>query len=52
LVATVAVLIYYAVTGWAGLLFIVVMSALIFIKHQSNIRRLIAGEESRIGAKS
>jgi glycerol-3-phosphate acyltransferase PlsY len=28
------------------------MAALIFLKHQGNIRRLLAGEESRIGAKS
>ena len=48
---TVAVVLYYLVTGWAGMLFILIMSLLIFAKHQANIRRLLAGEESRIGAK-
>jgi glycerol-3-phosphate acyltransferase PlsY len=52
LVATLAVVLYYVVTGWAGLGFILLMSILIFIKHHANIRRLLAGEESRIGAKS
>jgi glycerol-3-phosphate acyltransferase PlsY len=50
--ATVAVVLFYAAFGQAGLLFIVIMAALIFLKHQANIRRLLAGEESRIGAKS
>ena len=35
-----------------GLLFILIMAILIFLKHEGNIRRLLAGEESRIGAKS
>ena len=50
--ATVAVVLFYAAFGQAGLLFIVIMAALIFLKHQANIRRLLAVEESRIGAKS
>ena len=50
--ATVAVVLFYAAFWQAGLLFIVIMAALIFLKHQANIRRLLAGEESRIGAKS
>ncbi|KAB2910550.1 MAG: glycerol-3-phosphate 1-O-acyltransferase PlsY [Hyphomicrobiaceae bacterium] len=48
---TIAVVLYYLITGWAGMLFILIMSLLIFAKHQANIRRLLAGEESRIGAK-
>jgi glycerol-3-phosphate acyltransferase PlsY len=50
--ATVAVVLFYIVFGQAGLLYIVIMAALIFYKHEGNIRRLLAGEESRIGAKS
>ena len=50
--ATVGVVLFYMVFGQAGLLFIVLMAALIFLKHEGNIRRLLAGEESRIGAKS
>jgi glycerol-3-phosphate acyltransferase PlsY len=52
LVATVAVVLYYLLVGQAGLLFILIMSILIFGKHQGNIRRLLAGEESKIGARS
>jgi glycerol-3-phosphate acyltransferase PlsY len=52
LVATLAVVLYYLVVGQAGLLFILIMSILIFGKHHGNIRRLIAGEESKIGARS
>ena len=52
LTATLAVVLYYAVTGWAGLPIILVMSLLIFAKHHANIRRLRAGEESKIGAQS
>ena len=40
LVATVAVVLYYAITGWAGLPFILIMALLIFGKHHANIRRL------------
>jgi glycerol-3-phosphate acyltransferase PlsY len=50
--ATVAVVLFYMAFGQAGLGFIFLMAALIFLKHQGNIRRLLAGEESRIGAKS
>jgi acyl phosphate:glycerol-3-phosphate acyltransferase len=52
LVGTVAVVLYYLVLGQAGLLFILIMSILIFGKHHANIRRLLAGEESKIGARS
>jgi len=52
LTGTVAVVVYYVAFGQAGLLFILVMAVLIFLKHEGNIRRLLAGEESRIGAKS
>ena len=41
-----------AVIGQAGLLFILIMSMLVFVKHHGNIRRLLAGEESKIGARS
>ncbi|MET0650960.1 MAG: glycerol-3-phosphate 1-O-acyltransferase PlsY, partial [Hyphomicrobiaceae bacterium] len=50
--ATLSVVLFYFVFGQAGLLYIVLMAALIFYKHEGNIRRLLAGEESRIGAKS
>jgi len=50
LVATAAVVLYYLVVGQAGLLFILIMAILIFGKHHANIRRLLAGEEHRIGA--
>ena len=46
------VVLYYLVTGWAGLPFIVIMSALVFLKHHANIRRQLEGRESKIGAKS
>jgi len=52
LCATAAVVLFYLVTGWAGLPFIVVMAALIFFKHQANIRRLLEGRESKIGART
>ncbi len=52
LVATLVVVLYYLVLGQAGLLFILVISILIFGKHHANIRRLLAGEESKIGARS
>src|SRR5581483_179311 len=45
LVATFAVVLYYMLLGQAGLLFILIISILIFGKHHANIRRLIAGEE-------
>jgi len=52
LIATVAVVLYYLLLGQAGLLFILVISVLVFVKHHTNIRRLLAGEESKIGAQS
>jgi glycerol-3-phosphate acyltransferase PlsY len=52
LAGTAAVVLYYAATGWAGLPLISVMSLLIFAKHHTNIRRLLAGEESKIGNRS
>ena len=52
LVATLAVVLYYLLLGQSGLLFILIMSILIFGKHHGNIRRLLAGEESKIGARS
>jgi glycerol-3-phosphate acyltransferase PlsY len=52
LVGTLAVAVFYLLLGQAGLLFILIMSILIFGKHHGNIRRLMAGEESKIGARS
>jgi glycerol-3-phosphate acyltransferase PlsY len=52
LAGTAAVVLYYAVTGWAGLPLISVMSLLVFAKHHGNIRRLLAGQESKIGTRS
>jgi glycerol-3-phosphate acyltransferase PlsY len=52
LCATIGVALYYLVTGWVGLPFILVMAALIFVKHHANIRRLLEGRESKIGAGS
>jgi glycerol-3-phosphate acyltransferase PlsY len=46
------VVLYFLVTGWAGLSFILVMSALIVLKHHANIRRLLEGREHKIGARS
>jgi acyl phosphate:glycerol-3-phosphate acyltransferase len=48
----VAVVLYYLLFGQAGLLFILIMTVLMFGKHHANIKRLLAGEESKIGAKS
>ena len=52
LCATVGVVLFYLVTGWAGLPFILAMAALIFLKHHANIRRLLEGRESKIGARA
>jgi acyl phosphate:glycerol-3-phosphate acyltransferase len=52
LTATVGVVLYYVVTGWAGLPFVTIMAALIILKHHANIRRLLEGRESKIGARS
>ena len=50
--ATVAVVLYYIVTGWAGLPFVLIISALIFLKHNANIRRLLDGREGKIGERA
>lgn len=50
--ATVAVVLYYVVTGWAGLTVVSIMAALIFLKHHANIRRLLDGQEGKIGSRS
>jgi acyl phosphate:glycerol-3-phosphate acyltransferase len=50
LCATVAVVLFFLL--WSGLPFILVMAALIFLKHHANIRRLLEGRESKIGARS
>jgi glycerol-3-phosphate acyltransferase PlsY len=52
LCATGAVVLFYLIAGWTGLPFIVAMAALVFLKHHANIRRLLRGEESKIGARS
>ncbi|NJO35385.1 MAG: glycerol-3-phosphate 1-O-acyltransferase PlsY [Rhodospirillales bacterium] len=52
LCGVVGVALYYLVTGWAGLPFVLIMSALVFLKHHANIRRLLDGREAKIGAKS
>jgi glycerol-3-phosphate acyltransferase PlsY len=45
------VILYYLVSGWVGLPFILAMVALIAFKHHANIRRLWEGRESKIGAR-
>ncbi len=53
LCATAVVVLFYLVTGWGGwsaISIILVMAALIFLKHHANIRRLREGRESKIGA--
>jgi glycerol-3-phosphate acyltransferase PlsY len=53
LAATAGVVLFYLVPGgWKGLPFIFVMALLIFLKHHANIRRLLEGRESKIGARS
>jgi glycerol-3-phosphate acyltransferase PlsY len=52
LCATAAVVVFYLVTGWVGLPFILAMAALIALKHHANIRRLWDGREGKIGARS
>jgi glycerol-3-phosphate acyltransferase PlsY len=52
LCATAGVILYYLVSGWVGLPFILAMAALIAFKHYANIRRLWEGRESKIGARS
>lgn len=52
LVATFVTFLYFAFRGGPYVVPIVaVMAALLFWKHRENIRRLVAGQESRIGAK-
>lgn len=52
LVATFAVFLYLAATGGAFVApAVAIMSALLFWKHRENIQRLLAGTESKIGAK-
>jgi glycerol-3-phosphate acyltransferase PlsY len=52
LCATVGVVLFYLVTGWTGLSFILVIAVLLILKHHANIRRLLDGQESKIGARS
>jgi glycerol-3-phosphate acyltransferase PlsY len=52
LCATGGVILFYLLTGWMGLPFILVMAVLIVLKHHANIRRLLEGRESKIGARS
>jgi acyl phosphate:glycerol-3-phosphate acyltransferase len=58
LCATVGVILYYLVSPWVGMSnsvgipFILAMAALIVLKHHANIRRLMEGRESKIGARS
>jgi glycerol-3-phosphate acyltransferase PlsY len=52
LCATVGVVLFYLVTGWTGLPFILVIAVLLILKHHANIRRLLDGQESKIGARS
>ena len=51
LLATAAMVVFYAWLKVPGVVFIAVMAALIFVMHRANIRRLIAGEEPKIGEK-
>jgi len=49
LAATALVALYYLLVGQAGGVFILIMTLLLFARHQANIRRLLDGTESRIG---
>ncbi len=52
LVATLATFVYFMAYGGPFVVpVLAIMSALLFLKHRENIRRLVAGKESRIGAK-
>ncbi|MGD9801972.1 MAG: glycerol-3-phosphate 1-O-acyltransferase PlsY [Hyphomicrobiaceae bacterium] len=52
LVATLVAFVYLAATGGPFVVpAVAIMSALLFWKHRENIRRLVAGTESKIGAK-
>ena len=53
--ATAVVVLFYFATGWGGwpaFNTILIMAALIFLKHHANIRRLLEGRESQIGPRS
>jgi glycerol-3-phosphate acyltransferase PlsY len=52
LCATVGVVLFYLITGWVGLPIVAAMAALVLLKHHANIRRLLEGRESKIGARS
>ncbi len=52
LCATVGVVLFYLVSGWAGLPFILIIAVLVFVKHHANIRRLMDGQEGKLGARS
>ena len=53
LTATVVTFIYFMIYGGPLIVAVVsIISALIYWKHSENIRRLAAGQESRIGAKA
>ncbi len=53
LIGTFVVFIYFTVVGGQLVVpIIAIISALIYWKHRENIRRLLAGQESRIGAKA
>jgi glycerol-3-phosphate acyltransferase PlsY len=52
LCATGGVVLFYLLAGWTGLAYVAAMAALIFLKHHANIRRLLEGRESKIGART
>ncbi|MCB1548396.1 MAG: glycerol-3-phosphate 1-O-acyltransferase PlsY [Hyphomicrobiaceae bacterium] len=52
LLASLAVPVYYLVGKLPGIGIIVGITLLLILKHHANIRRLLAGEEPRIGARS
>lgn len=53
LVASVGAVVYPLLTGDRGLaLLVFFMAALIFYKHEANIRRLLSGQEPKIGEKT
>ena len=52
LCATAGVVLFYYVFGQPGLGVVLIISALVFLKHHANIRRLLEGRESKIGARS
>ncbi len=52
LVAALSPPVYYLVYGLPGLGFIALIGVLIYWKHRDNISRMLAGQETKIGAKS